>query len=186
MITPTLFIILIYLQVYTFREHWLRRPSLSRGLPIYICILVTWLSHNLIGCSLVGTCIMYVNFIGMHIATYITLLWLYMNIKHYIWIYEYIIIKNLMRKITNIWFVYIYMVWHKFIISIAIVCIVCDGKWDCSMFCDGKLDCPANCRPGCKSCTKKCFFCKKKQVGHTTFLVWPTGQLYATCVHILH
>ena len=52
-----------------------KKPSLSQGLPIYIYIS---LSHdyifNLISYFLMGTSIMYANFIVMHIMTYITLL----------------------------------------------------------------------------------------------------------------
>ena len=64
-----------------------KKPSLSRGLSIYIYIS---LSHdyifNLICYFLMGTSIIYANFTVMCIMTYITLSWLYMNMKHSIWV----------------------------------------------------------------------------------------------------
>ena len=63
-----------------------KKPSLSQGLPIYIS-----LSHDyifiLIGYFLMGTSIMYANFIVMCIVTYITLSWLYMNMKQLIFLF---------------------------------------------------------------------------------------------------
>ena len=74
---------------------------------------------------------MYASFIDICITTYFTLSWLYMNINIiYEYVYEYetspFIKKFNEKKLTNSSFVYI--VQHKCIISIAIVCSVCDGK----------------------------------------------------------
>ena len=57
-----------------------KKPSLSRGLSIYIYISLSRdYIFNLIGYFHMGTSIMYANFIVMHIMTYITLSWLYMK-----------------------------------------------------------------------------------------------------------
>ena len=58
-----------------------KKPSLPRGLPLYISLSHDYI-FNLIGYFHMGTSIMYAAFIVMCIVTYITLSWLYMNMKH--------------------------------------------------------------------------------------------------------
>ena len=66
-----------------------KKPALSRGLPyIYISLSCDYIL-NLIGYFLMGTSIMYANFIVMCIMTYITAVvviheyeTVYMNMKH--------------------------------------------------------------------------------------------------------
>ena len=77
------------------------------------------------------------------------------------------------------------MIQHKHIISFAMACNVCDGKGDCSMPCVMGSWIAWPTVGWDKKVIQKCFSCEKKQVNHTTFLVWPTSQLYLTCAFIL-
>ena len=57
-----------------------KKLTLSRGLPMYISLSHDYVLY-LIGHFFMGTSIVYVNFIVMCIMTYITLSWLFMNMK---------------------------------------------------------------------------------------------------------
>ena len=81
MITPTLLSILnIFTSIYI-QSMLSKKPALSRGLPIYISLSRDYVL-DVTGYFLMGTSIMYAKFIVMHIMAYITLSWLYMNMKH--------------------------------------------------------------------------------------------------------